>query len=201
MCGKKRDVKKKSSTHDPIEGQKMLSQPEVKMLLESIEDMRDKLCVSILYETGCLLGELVNIKVSDVSSTSISIVNSETGAPRHALISPALAERVHLFIRGNGLSKSHYLFSTKKSEQISVKRVRELVQYYSDKAGFGKLNPQSFRYYHIAHAYLNGVFSESISSQLGITRFRVFQILEALNVSSGENKYGVFLAEVKHGKQ
>ena len=58
-----------------------------------------------------------------------------------------------------------------------------------------KINPQSFRYFHIAHAYKNGVLLESISRQIGITTFRIFKILSELNISPSQN-YNQFLKKV-----
>lgn len=176
---------------------KFLSQKEVKDLINSITDMRDKLFVSLLYETGCLLGELVNIKILDINEREISVNNPDTKETRKVKISSTLSKKISLYVQGNGLDKNTYLFSTQKSEQISVKRAREIVQNHSEKLGHGKLNPQMFRYYHVAHAYLDGVMIDNISSQLGIKRYRVFQILDELNVSSNENTYENFLKKME----
>jgi integrase len=181
-------------------GENFLKQDEVKKFIDSIRDMRDKLCVSILYETGCLLSELVNLKVFDINEQGLRIINPDTKEARVIKITSSLSKKILLYIQGNNISKDSYLLSTKKSSQISVKRVRQIIQFYSQKSGLGVINPQMFRYYHIAHAYLNTVLIENIASRLGITRYRVFQILEELKVSSGENRYENFLTKLEGEK-
>jgi integrase len=169
--------------------QMYLSLNQVKKLVDFIEDMRDKLAIKILYETGCSLGELVSIRVSDIIENKIRLLGADNKKIRYSRISKKLAESLSLYIRGNNLSKESYILSTKKSPKISEKRVRQLIQYYGKKSGFGKINPQMFRYYHIAHSYENGVYIENISKQLGIKRYRIFQILTELGVVIKQDNY------------
>jgi len=142
-----------------------LSLQEIRKLISSISDMRDKLMIRLLYETGCTLIELVNIKVSDILGNKIKIFDPETRELRFSRISGKLAKDLSFYIRGNNLSKGYYILSTRQSKQISEKRVRQLIQDYTKKISSRKINPQMFRYYHIIHAYQNGVLLENIAKQ------------------------------------
>jgi len=165
---------------------------QIKIITDSINDMRDKFLIKILYETGCSVGELVNIRVSDIRENKIKILNNDTKNLRFSRISEKLANELQFFIKGNNLPKESFILTTKKSSKISEKRVRQLIQYYTHKSGFGKINPQMFRYYHIANAYQEGVSIENISSQLGIMRYRIFQILTDLEIVPKKNHYDNF---------
>ena len=160
-----------------------LSLQETRLLLNSITDARDKLMIRLLYETGCSIAELVRIKVSDYAGTKVKIIDSETKEIRFPGISGKLAKDIKSYIEGNLLSKESYLISTRQSKNISEKRVRQLIQHYTEKILNEKINPQSFRYFHIAHAYLS------------ITPFRIFQVLQEMKISP-QNHYNMFLKRV-----
>ncbi len=173
-----------------------LSLQEIRKLISSISDMRDKLMIRLLYETGCTLIELVNIKVSDILGNKIKIFDPETRELRFSRISGKLAKDLSFYIRGNNLSKGYYILSTRQSKQISEKRVRQLIQDYTKKISSRKINPQMFRYYHIIHAYQNGVLLENIAKQTGITPYRVFQIINDFKIKPKQNLYNQFLSKV-----
>ncbi|MFH1237505.1 MAG: tyrosine-type recombinase/integrase, partial [Candidatus Aenigmatarchaeota archaeon] len=46
--------------------EEMLTQEEVKRLIESASNIRDKAIIAILYESGCRIGELVGLKIKSV---------------------------------------------------------------------------------------------------------------------------------------
>ena len=170
-----------------------LSLREVKNLIDSIENIRDKLSLRILYETGCTLRELVNIKVKDIQGNKIKVVDPETKEIRYPQISSKLSKDIKLYIKGNALTG--YLIATRQSSKISEKRIRQIIQKHTKKVFSIKINPQSFRYYHIAHAYSNGVLLETIAKQLGITTFRIFSIIDELRLNPGHN-YNNFLKRI-----
>ena len=50
-----------------------LSLKEVRILIDSVSDARDKLMIRMLYETGCEVSELVDVKVKDLLGNKIKI--------------------------------------------------------------------------------------------------------------------------------
>lgn len=165
-----------------------LSMKEIREIISNIKNARDNLIFRILYETGCLPNELIKIKVKEIGGNKIRINN------RFVLISGKLAKDISFFIIGNKLSKEDYLFSTRQSKCISEKRINQLIRFYT-KEYENKINPVRIRYFHIVHAYLSGVFLNEIAKNLGLTEFRVFQILQNFDVST-QNNYNNFLKRV-----
>ena len=172
-----------------------LSLKQIRQLIRSIDDARDKLMIRILYESGCTLIELTNIKVKDINGNKIKIFNPENREIRFSFISSKLSKDLRLYILGNNLKKNSNIIATRQSSSISEKRIRQIIQMHTKRVFLEKINPQSFRYFHIAHAYKNGVLLESISRQIGITTFRIFKILSELNISPSQN-YNQFLKKV-----
>ncbi len=171
-----------------------LTLEQVRTLIANISNMRDKLMFRVLYETGCTINELVEIKASDIGGNTIKIKDHDN--VRFTNISGKLAKDLSLFIKGNKLAKEDYILSTRQSQKMSEKRVRQLIQSYTEKAHYGKINPQMFRYYHVAHAYNNGIMLENISKQLGVTSFRIFQIISELRIKPKDNHYNRFLNKI-----
>jgi integrase/recombinase XerD len=78
---------------DPNQGNKlpkdMLNEADVKKLIDSCKNQRDKTIIALLWDTGMRVGELLNLKVKDVTlSDSLShvIVSGKTGDRRVPLV-------------------------------------------------------------------------------------------------------------------
>lgn len=183
-------VKKITSIESPT--LKYLTMDQVRHLITSVNDARDKIMIRILYETACTIKELTKIKVEDISGNRIRIKSA--AAVRFPKISGTLARDLSLFIKGNQLGRSSFILSTRQGKNISEKRISQLIREYT--SGLGIINPHQFRYFHVAHAYLNGVFIEEISDQLGLTKLRVFQVLREFNVMPRLNNYNNFLGRI-----
>ncbi|MEM3374121.1 MAG: site-specific integrase [Candidatus Woesearchaeota archaeon] len=160
-----------------------LSMKEIREIISNIKNARDNLIFRVLYETGCLPNELVNIKIKDILGNKIRLNN------RFVLISGKLAKDLSLFIEGNKLAKEDFLFFSRQGKNISEKRVNQIIRYYT-KDYDSNFNPIKLRYYHVLHAYLNGVFIENIAKNLDLSEFRVFQILQNFKFSANKFQIG-----------
>jgi site-specific recombinase XerD len=174
-------IYKKMETENP----KYLMMNDLLKMLAATNDTRDSLLLMTLYETGCTLGELVEITLKDVSDSTIAFKD------RESIISQQLSKDLMSFALGNRLGTDDKLFSTRQSQSISQKRVRQLINKYSVEAGLGKINPHIIRNTHIAHAYSKGMQEFQISKQVGLTRLRVFQILQTLDIRPKDRNYYV----------
>jgi site-specific recombinase XerD len=60
----------------------ILTEEEVKELIKTAKNFRDKAIIAVLYETGCRIGEFLNMKIRDVKFDkfgAIAHVNGKTG--------------------------------------------------------------------------------------------------------------------------
>ncbi|MFH1396750.1 MAG: tyrosine-type recombinase/integrase [archaeon] len=170
-----------------------LSRGELVRLRSQIQNQRDKIILQILYETGCTVNELVNIKYNNINVKSKTIKYpsdiTKTKKSRICFISSKLVNELKKYTRGENFV---YLFVTRQSYNITTKRVRQLLQSYGLKARLGKINPQVIRYTHIAHALERGITLTTIQKQVGIERLRMVQIYESLVPEEKEGEYGKF---------
>ncbi|MFH1915812.1 MAG: tyrosine-type recombinase/integrase [Nanoarchaeota archaeon] len=101
---------------------KNLRSKEVRAILETISDKRDHLLVNVLYELGCTVSELVNIKVEDITPDSILI-----GWQRRKVeISSGLRDEIKNFLKND--SSSEFLFFTRQSGRLGVRRTQQIVK-------------------------------------------------------------------------
>ena len=169
-----------------------LSNAQYARLLGVISEERGRLILQVLYETGCTVNELVNIKVSDVDFEQNIIKfpsdNTKTHRSRVSHVSKRLIETIDNFVKPGLL----YLFSTRQSGQITTKRVRQLILAFSKRAKLTKVTPQIIRYTHIAHALRKRIPLAAIQKQVGMERLRMVQIYEVLVPEEKENAYDKF---------
>jgi len=171
---------------------KFLEFNEWARLLESIKDERDFLIFHLLYETGCTVNELVNIKTRDFTGNILKIRShhARNREARSVYISENLLRRVRAFCN---IAKGEYLFSTRQSRSMSTKRIRQLVQKYCSVCGIIGANPQILRYTHIVHAYQKGIPLEAIQNQVGLKRSRAIEIFEQLPERKTTDAYRKFM--------
>ncbi len=154
---------------------------------------RDRLILRILYETGCTVKELVGLRYSDVDFAGRAIHISRKSArsgPRNVYVSAQLLDAIREYKHKN---PSPYLLSTRQSNRMTRKRVRQIVQGLLGSAGFAGHGPQTIRYTHIVHAYSKGIPLPAIQRQVGLGRSRAIEIFSQLpNLETGD-AYSKFL--------
>jgi len=161
--------------------------------LDSIpKSERDSLILRLLYETGCTVNELVNIKRSDFEGNIIRIrpKHARNHEPRTAYISDTLLKEIRGFCRKK--PEGDFLFSTRQSSCMTTKRIRQLVQKYCSTARIGRVNPQVLRYTHIVHAYQRNIPLDAIQRQVGLKRSRAIEIFEQLPELETKDAYKRF---------
>ncbi|MGV8087052.1 MAG: tyrosine-type recombinase/integrase [Candidatus Woesearchaeota archaeon] len=176
--------------------------PEKKAILEmsirafldrisSLSNLRDKIILQLLFETGCSVNELCSIKVSDyILPTDYMQLNKMRFSDRSSVISETLSCDIKKYILFRKRHSDEYLFSQNVKKPLSVKRVEQLVIMIYD----NKVRPMHIRYMHIVHAASKGLSPDTISEQTGLSRQRILQILDAYNVRYRQS-YSLFFEE------
>jgi integrase len=155
---------------------------------------RDLLILRVIYETGCTVNELVNIRAGhcDLAANTIKIrsEHARNHEQRVCVISDNLSRRLRSIISQD---ESSYLFSTRQSASMTTKRVNQLVGKYCDIIGVKSAGPQVLRYTHIVHAYLRGIPLDAIRKQVGLKRSRAIEIFQELPVLETKDAYRRFI--------
>ncbi len=173
-------------------------------LVNSISKDRDRLVIKVLYELGCTIKELVNIRIRDIDFVDEIITvrrfNSRNRMDRVARISGETAGKLKNYLSSTGLldKKLSYLFQTSRGTHLTTRRIFQIVGLYCRLAKVSKNpSPQLIKYTHIVHAYLNDVPISDIQNHVGITKQRLAQIFENIKVDKATDTYNKFFRKLE----
>jgi integrase len=142
-----------------------LSSTQVKALLNAHSNKRNNLLIRVLFELGCTVSELVNIKVEDINTNSIRVGKQK----RSVELSIELREEIQDYLKA--FPSSGFLFSTRQSPKIDVRRVQQLVRIYV------KHKPTELRHARIAElAKENGI--KELKNICGLKGLKIKSILK-----------------------
>ncbi len=144
---------KKSKKKLPKE---ILSQEEVKRLVSHAHRIRDKALIMSLYESGCRVGEIIGLKLSDLEFGDFGVkitVSGKTGSRKILLVAslPYLSNWVN-----NHPVGSEWLWismgTLNHHKRLSPAGVRKIIMSCGERAGVSKrLNPHNFRHSRASH--------------------------------------------------
>lgn len=85
-----------------------LSEPEVSRMISAARNPRDRAIVTVLYESGCRVSELANMKVADIDYEKRTILVMGKGSKERAVVfGPGAAEALKAYLNGR---ETGYLF-------------------------------------------------------------------------------------------
>jgi len=178
-----------------IEVEKILS------ILDVVKNPRDRLIIKLFFATFCRCNELRNIRVSDIKFTRdlihIRAETTKTKVERLVVIPKILRVEIIALLtkedRFDPLS-TDYLFKSREG-QLTNRRIRQLIQDYSIKAGIQEvyntakdgrklfsITPHTLRHSGIIEALNKGIPQTVIMEQSGHKSLKAFQIYSKFSV-------------------
>lgn len=165
---------------------KPLNIDEVEILLEAPDlntfaGIRDRALMEMLYAAGLRVSEVVNLKISDISTERAILICRGKGAKQRfiPLGRSALSFLLkYLDIRNlilNGTT-SEILFINERKVKMSRQSVWRILRRYADQAGIGKVNPHLLRHTFASHLMQRGADSRSVQMLLGHSDLSTTQI-------------------------
>ncbi len=144
----------------------VLTEDDVTDLIDSANNARDKALISILWETGARIGELIDIQVKDLRDHKHGyqiVINGKTGSRRVPLISSVPHINNWLTNHPNRESDSYVwskLVGTDAKDRISYRYMLKMLREAKKNTGIEKpVNPHHFR--HSRATYLANRFTEA----------------------------------------
>ncbi len=129
--------------------EEMLNEEEVMKMIENAVCLRDKAMISVLYDCGCRIGELLTLKIKDVEEAEYGAkvsLSGKTGMRKVLLIfsAPYLLE----WINNHPDKELHsYVWVKNNRQRIGYARVRNLLKDTAERAQIKKkVNPHNFRH-------------------------------------------------------
>jgi integrase/recombinase XerC len=143
---------------------------------EQVFNLRDELIMELFYQTGIRLDELINLKLSNVSSNNIKVLgkrNKERIIPISIQLNDLITD-YRLLLKG---IESEFLIITNSYKKTTPKFVYSKVNYYLGiSTNLKKKSPHVLRHSFATHMLNNGASLESIKKILGHTDLVATQV-------------------------
>ncbi len=137
--------------------EEILTQEEVKQMIEAAKNSRDKALVSCLYESGCRIGEIGNLKLKHVAFDKYGaklLVSGKTGQRRVRIIASVsyLARWLNEHPLKNDPDAPLWVNLCYEPKQLSYSMIRVKLIRIARRANISKrVNPHSFRHARATH--------------------------------------------------
>ena len=136
--------------------EEILTEEDIKKMIDAARTPRDRAVISVLYESGCRAGEFLSMRIKNVSFDrygAVIVVHGKTGYRRIRLVSsvPYLAEWMnsHPF-REN--PEAWLWISLNNFRRLPYNSLRTTLRVIAEKAGVKKkVNPHAFRHARATH--------------------------------------------------
>ena len=161
------NLKKKDKPR--VQASQLLTEDEVRRLIDAAEYPRDKAFISMLYELGARIGEIGNMNIRDVSKDKYSYLvdlNGKTGrrTPRIVMSSPQITNWMNIHPDKNNPSAPLWVLvgHRDKARKMRYGALRALVKRLVSKAGINKrIYPHLFRHTRVTHLLKHRQISEA----------------------------------------
>ncbi len=155
----------------------VLSLEEVQAILQSTKNLKHKSILTTIYSAGLRVGELIELKITDIDSTGMRIwIREGKGVKdRVTVLSPHLLNLLRDYY--NFYKPRIYLFEGKAGVPYSASSVRKVLNKSVVEAGIiKKVVPHTLRHSFATHLLENGTNLRYIQSLLGHTSSRTTEI-------------------------
>jgi site-specific recombinase XerD len=159
---------------------KAIEMAEVRAILACCGDnrggLRDRAIVLFLLDTGCRVGGLCRLKVSDLDFEHLRASLFEKGEKaRMALFGAKTAEALAAWMNARPFPGVEAVFtSLREPRALTPNGVIQLLKRYKKRAGLhGRINPHAFRHAFAREYILNGGDLASVSEMMGHTQIAV----------------------------
>jgi len=143
---------------------------------------RDLLIIELLYDTGCRVDELVNIKLKDINQGEKSIKVLGKGAKERVVFYGEYAKEYlenylidrEVLLKGR---KSEYLFVSLESNRLTTRRIAQIIEDILKIVGIkNKVSPHTLRHTFATHLLNNNADLRSVQELLGHSSLSTTQV-------------------------
>lgn len=167
---------------------RVLSPLEYRALRDAASvDPRIYAIIEILLQTGIRIGELANLRISDINDSTLVIRAYEGHPQREVPLNRRAKDALKRYMEGRTKTDSDYVFVTKTGRPFLVRNIRDAVERYFKKAGIESVKINDLRHTFVAHHLQSGVSLTFLSKVLGHKRL------------SSTERYLQYIKDVKNG--
>lgn len=134
------------------------------------DDPRTYAIVEILLQTGMRIGELANLKISDIGEKSIKISKYGKNPEREVPLTKSVKNAINDYLKVRPQSKEEKLFITRTGKPLLIRNIRQIVSRCFKEIGIEDATVNDLRNTFIAHQLQNGVSIDQIARLVGHRR-------------------------------
>lgn len=154
----------------------VLTKDEVKRLIESADNNKSRLIISLLYSSGLRVSELVNLKVDDLNLDEKTgwVRKGKGSKDRLFTLSANLAGELKEHFEKRG-KENKYVFS--KEKPLTTRNIQKIIKGTRQRAGVNKrVTPHTLRHSFATHLLESGVDIRLIQALLGHANLNTTQL-------------------------
>jgi site-specific recombinase XerD len=133
-------------------------------------DARMFAIIELLLQTGIRIGELANLRLSDIQKNQLHVAPFEKHEERMVPLNPKAAEALNKYLEIRPKAGSDHLFITKSGKPFLIRNIRTSVERYFRLAEIKNAKVNDLRHTFVAHHLKHGVSLILISKILGHKR-------------------------------
>ena len=163
----------------------VLSKDQIKLLIDSTNNLKHKCIVSLLYSSGLRRSELLNLKINDIDSSRmlIHVTDAKGNKDRYTILSINALKDLREYYKQ--WKPQEYLFEGIKNKQYSTGSVGKIISAAAIKAGIRKhVTPHTLRHSFATHLLENGTDLRYIQLLLGHNSTKTTEIYTHVAKSS-----------------
>ncbi len=141
----------------------LVTESEVSLMIKNVGNYRDKALISLLWESGCRIGEIGSMKLKDVNFDEYGAkinLSGKTGSRRIRIVNstPYLQEWLNIHPKND--NPNSYIWMNQKGEPLSHNRFCTILKRSAEKSSIKKrIHPHGFR--HARATFLAGHLTEA----------------------------------------
>lgn len=157
--------------------EELITEEEMKKLILAASKPRDKALISVLYESGCRISEILTMRIKHVAFDNygaVITVSGKTGSRRVRLVLSVNYLQEWMNKNPQNENPEAFVWISRYNDLMSYGRVRDILADLAKKAGIKKrVNPHSFRHSrasflanHLTESQLKEVFGWTQASRM-----------------------------------
>lgn len=155
----------------------VLSRDEIAKIIDSINNQKHKLLISLSYGAGLRVSEAINLKVKDLNleEITIHIKGAKGNKERLTIFSEKLSQAIEKIIAGK--NTYDYVFASERGGKLTERTAQKVFEHALKKTGVQKdATFHSLRHSFATHLLENGVDVRYVQELLGHANIRTTQI-------------------------
>lgn len=134
------------------------------------KDVRTYALIELLLQTGLRIGELANLRLSDIKEDKLLVRGYDEEPQREVPLNKSAKKAIDEYLKIRPETKYDHLFITRTGKPLLIRNIRQIITKYLKEVGIEDATVNDLRNTFIAHQLASGVSIEYVSKIVGHKR-------------------------------